>query len=70
MTDIQNDGGNDYTLPDEPPPDAFEWTRQPRDPDQGGQPAEFVNDAGDGVPGVRRGDQPPPPDDELQTTVE
>jgi hypothetical protein len=42
-------------LPDEPPPDAYDWTNEPEDPDAAGMPGEFVNDTGDGgVPGVRR----------------
>ena len=44
----------DDTLPDEPPSDAFEWTEEPDDPDAAGMPGEYVNDTGDGVPGVRR----------------
>ena len=48
------------SLPDEPPPDAFEWTNEPQDPDAGGMPAEFVNEGADAVPGVRRGDNPAP----------
>ena len=41
-------------LPDEPPPDAYDWTNEPEDPDAAGMPGEFVNEPGDGVPGVRR----------------
>ena len=62
MTDTPTDAGTDEALPDEPPPDAYEWTSEPQDPDAGGPPAEFVNDSDDGVPGVRRGDGQPPPD--------
>ena len=50
---------SDVTVPDEPPPDAYEWTSEPEDPDAGGMPGEYVNDAGDGVPGVRREADPP-----------
>lgn len=41
-------------LPDETPPDNFEWTAEPEDPDAGGMPAEFVNETGEAVQGVRR----------------
>jgi hypothetical protein len=41
-------------VPDEPPPDSYEWTNEPEDPDAAGMPGEFVNEATDSVPGVRR----------------
>ena len=41
-------------VPDEPGPDAFEWTSEPEAPDAAGMPGEFVNEPGEGVPGVRR----------------
>jgi hypothetical protein len=34
----------DRNLPDEPPPDDYEWTGEPGDPDAAGMPAEFVNE--------------------------
>jgi hypothetical protein len=50
-------------LPDEPPPDSYEWTSEPKDPDEAGMPAEFVNEPGDAVPGVRRDKDAPAPAD-------
>ena len=49
------------TFPAEPPEDNFGWTGEPQDPDAGGMPAEFTNEPGDGVPGVRQSDDAPPP---------
>jgi hypothetical protein len=34
----------DRPVPDEPPPDDYQWTGEPGDPDAGGAPAEFVDD--------------------------
>lgn len=48
-------------LPDEPPEDNYRWTAEPEDPDAAGMPGEFVNEEGDGVPGVRREADPPAP---------
>ncbi|HYH50361.1 MAG TPA: hypothetical protein VEG38_12520 [Acidimicrobiia bacterium] len=49
------------TLPDEPPEDNYRWTGEPQDPDAAGMPAEFANEPGDGVPGVRQSDDGAPP---------
>jgi hypothetical protein len=43
----------DRTLPDEPPPDAYEWTDEPDDPDAAGMPGEYVTEPDEEVPGVR-----------------
>jgi hypothetical protein len=47
-------------LPDEPPEDNYRWTAEPKDPDAAGMPGEFVNQPGEEVPGVRRGEEEPP----------
>lgn len=60
MTDRSDPADQSRALPDEPPPDNYEWTAEPEDPDMGGMPAEFVNEPGDAVPGVRRGENPAP----------
>jgi hypothetical protein len=46
-------------VPDEPPPDNFEWTAEPEAPDAAGMPGEFVNEPHDGVPGVRSTEDEP-----------
>jgi hypothetical protein len=45
---------NERTVPEEPPPDDYEWTSEPGDPDVAGMPGEFVNESEEEVPGVRR----------------
>ena len=54
MTDRTDPADPSRTLPDEPPPDDYEWTAEPGDPDVAGMPGEFVNEPGEAVPGVRR----------------
>ena len=62
MTDDSLPDPPDTAVPDEPAPDAFEWTEEPGDPDVAGMPAEYVNEPGDGVPGVRSNDDAEPAD--------
>lgn len=50
---------DDAGIPDEPPPDSFEWTGEPQDPDAAGMPGEFVDEPHAGVPGVRSTGGPP-----------
>jgi hypothetical protein len=47
----------DRTVPDEPPPDEYEWTSEEGDPDAAGMPAEFLNEPDEAVPGVRRSNE-------------
>ena len=60
MTDSAMPDDDTTGVPDEPAPDAFDWTAEPEQPDVAGMPGEFVNEPGDGVPGVRSrgGDEP------------
>jgi hypothetical protein len=55
VSEERNDG---VGVPDEPEPDAFEWTAEPEAPDAAGMPGEYVNEPGEGVPGVRRDPAP------------
>jgi hypothetical protein len=60
MTDDALPDGPETAPPDEPDPDAFEWTEEPGDPDTAGMPGEYVNGPADGVPGVRSDDDAEP----------
>jgi hypothetical protein len=57
--EVSEERHTDAGVPDEPPPDDFEWTSEPDDPDAAGMPGEFVNEPHDGVPGVRTTEDPP-----------
>jgi hypothetical protein len=57
----RSDPGGQSALPSESPDDNYQWTAEEEDPDAAGMPAEFANEPGDGVPGVRSGDTDPTP---------